>query len=118
MANHQIHQRHLPTPTPNQNTPKPTPKPYNPQHLKPPRPASPPRPPRIKRLAYQEPIRVDVEVEPAESHNDVKELVLNGNEEGGEAVEDEGTFVVGGPEGFEEDGRDGEEGDVFDVGVV
>lgn len=44
--------------------------------------------------------------------------MLNGNEEGGEAVEDEGTFVVGGPEGFEEDGRDGEEGDVFDVGVV
>lgn len=44
--------------------------------------------------------------------------MLDGDEEGGEAVEDEGAFVVRGPEGFEEDGGDGEEGDVFDVGVV
>jgi len=95
MADHQIYQRHLPTPTPNQHTPKPTPKPYNPQHLKTPRPPSPSRPPRIKRLAHQEAIRVDVEVEPPKSHDNVEELVLDGDEEGGEAVEDEGAFVVG-----------------------
>jgi len=118
MTNHQIYQRHLPTPTPNQHPSKPTPEAHNRQHLKTPRPPTPPCPPRIKGLAQQKPVRVDVEVEPPKGHDDVEELVLDGNEKSGEAVEDEGAFVVGGPEGSEEDGGDCEEGDMFDVRVV
>jgi len=44
--------------------------------------------------------------------------VLDRDEESGEAVEQEGAFVVRGPEVVEEDRGDGEEGEMFDVGVV
>lgn len=44
--------------------------------------------------------------------------MLETDEEGGGAVKEHGAFIVGGPEGVEESGRDGKEGKMLDVGVV
>jgi len=44
--------------------------------------------------------------------------VLETDEDAGGGVEGHDAFVVGGPEGGEEDGGDGEEGEMLDVGVV
>lgn len=44
--------------------------------------------------------------------------MLERNNVGGEAVEEHGAFVVGGPEGVQEDGGNSEEGEVFDVRIV
>lgn len=44
--------------------------------------------------------------------------MLEGDEEAGGGVELHVSFVVGGPEGGEEVGGDGEEGDVFNVWVA
>lgn len=59
-----------------------------------------------------------IEVEAREGHDDVEEPVLDGNEVARGEVEGEFAFVVGGPEGVEEGGGDGEEGEVLDVGVT
>lgn len=59
-----------------------------------------------------------IEVEAREGHDDVEESVLDGDEVACGEVEGQFAFVVGGPEGVEECGGDGEEGEVLDVGVT
>lgn len=63
-------------------------------------------------------VRETVQIEPGEGHDDVEETVLDGDEVPGGEVEGHFAFVVGGPEGVEEGGCDGEEGEVLDVGVA
>lgn len=63
-------------------------------------------------------VAVGVEVEAGEGEDDVEQLVLHGDEDLGEGVEGHLTLVIGRPEGVEEDGGDGEEGEVLNVGVA
>lgn len=59
-----------------------------------------------------------VEIEAAEGEEGVVEVFLPGDGEAGEGVVGHDAIVVGGAEGGEEAAGDGEEGHVFDVGVV
>lgn len=115
MRNEDIPQPNLPAPTPYHRPPIPPPINAHAHHLKPPSPAplTPQHAPPPK-----EAIRVGIEVEAREGHDEVVEAVLEGEEEFGEGVEAEGAVVVGGVEGGEEGGGYGEEGDVLDVWVV
>lgn len=59
-----------------------------------------------------------VEVEAAEEHEGVVGVGLEGDEVGSEGVVGHDVFVEGGAEGGEAAVREGEKGQVFDVGVV
>ena len=63
-------------------------------------------------------VRIGVEVEAGEGQDNVKELVLERDEELAEGVEGHLALVVRGPQRVEENGRDREEGEVLDVGVA
>lgn len=62
--------------------------------------------------------REEVEVEARHAHDGVVRVLLEGDEEVGGGVPDEGEVVVGGEDAAEKGGRGGEEGDVLDIGVV
>lgn len=66
----------------------------------------------------EEDVGVGVEVEAREGHDDVEELVLDGEEDARGGVECHDAFVVGRVERGEELRGDGEEGDMFDVWVT
>ena len=62
--------------------------------------------------------RETIEVQAGEHHDDVVEVVLEGDEEFGSHVVLHDTVVVGGPQVGEETVRDGEEGQMFDIRIV
>lgn len=62
--------------------------------------------------------REEVKIEARDAHDGVVRVCLEGDEEVGGGVPDEGEVVVRGEDAAEEGGRRGEEGDVLDIGVV
>lgn len=119
MADQQIRQRPSNGSAASQHTPTvPPPEECDATDLSRPRPAPATRPPRVKVLAEKERVRVGVEVKAGEGHDDVEEVVLELEEKFGEGVEVEDTVVVGGVERVKKGRGDGDEGKVFDVGVV
>ena len=88
------------------------------EDLGPPPPAAAPEPAGLERGLGEVAVRVRVEVEAGEGEDDVEELVLHRDEELAERVERHFALVVRGPERLEEDGGDGEEGEMLDVGVA
>lgn len=101
--------------TPQNAPPEPRPESNNPDDLKPPKRTPLPL---HDALLDQRSVREGVEVEPGQGEDKVVEFVLVGNEEPGEGVKVLELVVVGRENRGEEDGRDGKEGHVLDVGVV
>ena len=96
--------------------PEPVPKENLPRKLE---MAVPPRRTMLGGLALQEILpREAVEVQSGEHHDDVVEIVLQGDEESGSDVVLHDTVIVGGPQVGEETVRDGKEGQMFDIRIV
>lgn len=88
------------------------------EYLAPPPPTSALRTWGLESVLRQEAVRQSVQVEPREAHDDVEELVLDRDEYLSERVELHDALVVRGPQRRQEDGGNGEEGEMLDVGVA
>ena len=118
VADEQVDERVLPRPTALEHGAEPGVEEAEPGDLGPPPPAASSVLLGLERGLGEIAVRVGVEVEAGEGEDDVEELVLEGNEELASGVEGQLALVVRGPEGLQEDGGDGEEGEVLDVGVA
>ena len=66
----------------------------------------------------KEAVGIGVEVEPCKRHDEIEKFVLYGEDNLGELIEFQHTFVVGGPQGFEKCRGNGEKGHVFYIRVA
>lgn len=94
MTDKEIRQRHLPGAASVQDSTEPAPEENDADYLHAPGPVPAPSAFGIESFLVQVDVRVDVEVEAGESHDDVKEFVLDGKEDLGEEVEFHGAFVI------------------------
>lgn len=118
VTDEEVRERGLPGAAAVQDSPEPRPEEDDAGDLHAPRPPAASRALGVKGLLVEVGVRVGVEVEAGKGHDEVEDLVLHAEGELGDHVKLHGAFVVGGPEGVEECGGDGEEGHVLDVGVA